>query len=97
MLPVTEMVHSPEHGLIDDWHRWSRCQGLGSDLFFPGERTDGENAFAKALCAQCPVVKECLRHALINHEQHGIWGGLTPVERRKARLPRSIRWRTSKS
>lgn len=97
LIPVSDRGDLSQRGLIDHWHKWSRCRGLGTDLFFPGENSEGDNEVAKALCAQCPVVKECLRHALINHEQHGIWGGLTLAERRKARLPRVVRWRTLRS
>jgi Transcription factor WhiB len=36
---------------------------------------------AKAVCAQCPVRKECLADAMVNIIETGIWGGLTPPER----------------
>ena len=42
-------------------------------------RRDRERA--KALCAVCPVRLACLRWAMENKEQDGIWGGLTPTER----------------
>ena len=37
---------------------------------------------AKAVCATCPVHKECLDFALRIREPHGIWGGLNEIERR---------------
>lgn len=37
----------------------------------------------KALCDVCPVKDECLAHALENKERWGMWGGLTPIERRR--------------
>lgn len=40
------------------------------------------NAAAKALCAECPLKVECLQVALEAGEPYGIWGGLTPEERR---------------
>lgn len=36
---------------------------------------------AKALCAQCPVVAECLAEALTYREPAGVRGGLSPYER----------------
>ena len=36
---------------------------------------------AKALCARCPVVAECLDHALTVREPFGVWGGLNQTER----------------
>lgn len=40
---------------------------------------------AKAVCATCPVQPECLAYALDADEPSGIWGGLTPDERRALR------------
>ncbi|MGH9194816.1 MAG: WhiB family transcriptional regulator, partial [Acidimicrobiia bacterium] len=37
------------------------------------------------VCTQCPVALECLRYALANREQFGIWGGTSERERRKLR------------
>lgn len=37
---------------------------------------------AKEICASCPVQVDCRSYALTIGEQHGIWGGLTEVERR---------------
>lgn len=41
---------------------------------------------AKALCAQCPVRRECLEDANANDEREGIWGGMTVTERGYAPL-----------
>lgn len=37
---------------------------------------------AKQACLSCPVRAECLRRALETGERYGIWGGMTPDERR---------------
>lgn len=37
---------------------------------------------ARVICAGCEVRTQCLEAALAADEQHGIWGGLTPEERR---------------
>jgi len=36
----------------------------------------------KAVCASCPVRRDCLNFALRIREPHGIWGGLNEIERR---------------
>lgn len=46
--------------------------------------------YAKRVCAVCPVVDECLDDALSRNEQFGVWGGLTPDERRR------LRWRVTR-
>ena len=38
---------------------------------------------AKAICAACPVRRDCLAFALRIGQADGIWGGLTEEERRK--------------
>ena len=66
------------------WAAFGNCVGLDSDLFFP-EKHDGGvvTEQARAVCRDCVVVADCLRHALDNYEVHGVWGGTSPVERRR--------------
>lgn len=62
----------------------------GSDLFVHPIRstpTKADTADAKALCAQCPIKAACADHAIRHGETDGIWGGLTPAERRSRRRP----------
>ena len=57
-------------------------------LFFPAATTgpvyDAQVADAKAVCARCPVVAECLAEAL-DRIPDGVAGGLTEDERRALR------------
>lgn len=70
------------------WQERAACRGPESVLFFPpstSERKDDRDwreAKAKEICASCAVRAECLEYALEIQEPHGIWGGLTEVERR---------------
>ena len=49
----------------------------------PGfSRGEDVNEIAKQACLSRPVRAECLRQALETGEQYGIWGGMTPEERR---------------
>lgn len=56
------------------------------DLFYPeGEsgreaRSGPQVEQAKRICRQCPLRTGCLKLGLT--DPHGIWGGLTPAERR---------------
>ena len=74
--------------LMDNWSWQSQaaCQGMDTTAFFhpPGERGKTRSrriAAAKRICAQCPVVNECLAHALRFREPYGVWGGLSEEER----------------
>ncbi|MEU9245732.1 WhiB family transcriptional regulator [Streptomyces sp. NPDC048385] len=68
------------------WHMHGVCHGMDPDdadaTFFPLPRDHEAIAEAKALCAQCPVKRDCLNYALENVLKEGIWGGLTEAERR---------------
>ncbi len=65
------------------------CRGEDPELFFPVlgrvDRTDK----ALSICDVCVVREECLRFALRDGVQHGIWGGRTEQQRR--RILRSAR------
>jgi WhiB family redox-sensing transcriptional regulator len=34
----------------------------------------------------CPVLELCRRTSIANHEEYGVWGGLSPDDRRRARV-----------
>lgn len=68
------------------WQHRGACRGVDPETFFSpeterGPRRRNREAQAKALCARCPVVVECLDHALTVREQFGVWGGLNQTER----------------
>jgi WhiB family redox-sensing transcriptional regulator len=69
-----------------EWQVYGACRSAGPEQFFHGEAERGRkrharDAAAKAVCAACPVVRECLDHALEVREPYGVWGGTTPEER----------------
>jgi WhiB family transcriptional regulator, redox-sensing transcriptional regulator len=69
-----------------DWRRGAACLSADPELFFPISYTGAslqQVAAAKAICAGCPVRRECLAFAQ-RGEPHGIWGGLTEQERESA-------------
>ncbi|MHB1507955.1 MAG: WhiB family transcriptional regulator [Acidimicrobiales bacterium] len=67
------------------------CLGEATDLFFPsGQIARGSYGAGKAVCATCTVVSDCLSYAMegeseITASWPGLWGGLTPTERRSLR------------
>ena len=69
-----------------DWQLRGTCRGQDPELFFHPEgergpsRRNRESA-AKAVCAGCPVLRECARHALAVREPYGVWGGMSEDER----------------
>ena len=50
-------------------------------VFFPSPGDTEALKAAKAMCATCPGVDDCLKYALENNERYGIWGGKSTRER----------------
>ncbi|MTD58756.1 transcription factor WhiB [Amycolatopsis sp. RM579] len=67
------------------WHDDAACVGTDPDSFYPeqGPGITLDVAAAKRVCLRCPVRPNCLAYAIAHDERHGIWGGLTPQERRR--------------
>jgi WhiB family redox-sensing transcriptional regulator len=57
------------------------CAETDPEAFFPEK--GGSNRAAKRICGRCEVRQECLDFALANGEWIGVWGGLSPRERRR--------------
>ena len=82
-----------------DWWADARCNDQAASLvglFFSDELQD--IAKAKLICAQCPVLAECLEGALARREPWGVWGGqlfrngrVLASKRRRGRPPKIAR------
>jgi WhiB family redox-sensing transcriptional regulator len=80
----------------ETWWALARCaDGTGdlTSLFFSEELQD--IAAAKRICAECPVMAECLEGALDRREPWGVWGGqliahgrILANKRRRGRPPK---------
>lgn len=80
---------------IGDGQEWMsdpdrNCADGHPDNWFPSTDGDGPTSqarvrMARQLCSGCPVAVQCLQYALDNDEQHGVWAGTTPRERRRLR------------
>ena len=62
------------------WQFQAMCSLENSEIFFSGLAS--RVAKAKAICSACPVQKQCLDFAISNNIEEGIFGGLTPNERK---------------
>jgi WhiB family redox-sensing transcriptional regulator len=60
-----------------------QCGPDPAELWFAESPGDPRIASAKAICATCPVRSECLAFARLARCKTGVWGGLTPLERRR--------------
>lgn len=68
------------------------CAEVGVTLFFQPDRDDPQEGsirdigyrYGKSVCKTCPHKMECAEWGIEN-EIHGLWGGLTPNERKTLR------------
>ncbi|MFP7697094.1 WhiB family transcriptional regulator [Trueperella sp. LYQ143] len=79
-----------------DWRHWAACLNEDPELFFPIGSSGPAMAQverAKAVCATCTVQETCLKWALDNNQDAGVWGGMSEDERRtlKRRTARARR------
>lgn len=67
-----------------EWEREAACRDLDINRWF--SRDPDDLAYAKGVCAVCPVRVPCGDFALSSRlAQHGVWGGLDEDERRAMR------------
>ena len=66
-----------------DWRQLAACRHADPDLFFPvsasGPSLD-QITQANAICAHCPVRRQCLAFALDTRQNYGVWGGMSEQE-----------------
>lgn len=70
--------------LVDDdmsWMQYAACKQSKVD-FFPESAFNSASVPALKLCEECAVQDLCLRFALVNKIEYGIWGGKTAANRR---------------
>lgn len=80
---LDETVTRLMRNLPGPWVDEALCAEVGGDLWFP-EKGDNPTA-AVTMCRRCPVAAECLDHALVNNEHHGVWGGVSTKNRQRLR------------
>lgn len=71
---------------IDEMPNPPACENY-PDAFFPDRNLSPNNddtRWAKQMCRECPVKLMCAEFGL-KWEDHGIWGGLTQLDRRRLR------------
>jgi WhiB family redox-sensing transcriptional regulator len=69
-----------------EWQLDAACAGLDTALFYQADNERGSSVRlrerkAKAICARCPVISNCLKEALKSNEPYGVWGGMSADER----------------
>lgn len=78
---LLQLTHRP------DWQQSAACRNEDPRLFFP---TGGQSAGrAKAICARCPVTRQCADFSLsFGRPLDGVWGGDYARHHAAKRAPR---------
>jgi hypothetical protein len=63
------------------WSKQAVCKSKDISEFYDPEDSALKKAATK-YCISCPVQQNCLYTAILTSESHGLWGGLTPRQRR---------------
>jgi WhiB family redox-sensing transcriptional regulator len=67
-------------------HQFGACRGMDPGIFHP-ERGESVRP-ARKVCSLCPVLATCREYAIASMEPMGMWGGMTPRERKSERAKR---------
>lgn len=69
------------------WTQHAACLGHDPNLWFRDEHDHTTYSEARQICLPCPVRTDCLAWAVETRTEHGIFGGLTPRQRKHLQLP----------
>ncbi len=81
---LDESSSASEDGL--NWRLRGACFDMDADTFFPigAKRAAAiQYAHARQVCQRCEVSTQCLQFALDTRTDFGVWGGITPLERKR--------------
>lgn len=65
-----------------DWMDEANCRDMDVNLFFPEKAGGTYSPFAREVCSLCTVQEECLWYANETSADVGMFGGMSPEERR---------------
>lgn len=70
------------------WIVLAACRDVESSVFFAAVGMGDQYGSARRICATCAVVDACLEYAMKNEIYEGMWGGMSPNQRRRLRRER---------
>lgn len=74
-------VRPSDEDSVTSWMSAGNCRNYPPAVFFPSDGVGVDRA--RKICADCPVVDQCLEYALEQRIEHGVWGGCSERERRR--------------
>jgi WhiB family redox-sensing transcriptional regulator len=77
-----KQVHQNKINMNSDWQLQAACRSTPDTDDFFDTREPYLRALSKKYCQSCPVRAQCLYVSLVNEDIYGLWGSLTPKQRR---------------
>ena len=79
------------------WAEHAACRDEPTDIWYPTRRGPVAVDWTRprSICQSCPVLTDCRSYAVAHEPDWGMWGGLTPEERRAFRRRRRRYERTT--
>jgi WhiB family redox-sensing transcriptional regulator len=74
--------------MTESWRESARCREIGPEFFFAEHKGESMSE-AKSVCSRCEVRDECLEFAISKSMAFGVWGGLSPKQRRDEQARRN--------
>lgn len=83
----------------EKWMEDSKCSDEDLKLFFPDKDKEmGINTRkAKNICESCSVKEECRDYAILHKIEYGIWGAMTPNQRKNFKKENPNKYSETKS
>lgn len=83
--------------LDNAWMLKAKCREIEDPdaVFFPPQRKGIKTDYSRArtICEHCPVRTTCLAWAIAHGIPNGVWGGTTPLERKRMSRELKIKYR----
>lgn len=87
---TTTRTHDTARRMVGDWMADALCAQTDPEAFHPEKGQVQDTRAARAVCLNCPVREQCLEFALASGDEFGVYGGLTPHERRQEKRRRKL-------
>ncbi len=68
------------------------CAGSDPEIFFPEIEAYAAALPAVRLCRRCPLVTKCGTWAINTRQERGVWGAMTPRQRRAVVAKNGGKW-----
>lgn len=85
MIKVSEEYVSYQKLLVSNIYNWkdkAACLSLSDTQDFFDNKDSNLHNLSRKYCQKCPVWRECLYTSMVNQELYGLWGALTPRQRK---------------